>query len=1028
MKPKKIFHIGDQHVFFTKKFEAHEYVFNQLYKDIEREKPELIVCVGDLIDSKLKLSPEQFNLARGFLLNLASYCPVLIILGNHDLNLQNKERLDSISPIVYSLNNETKFPIHFFKHSGLYELYNIKWAIWSCLDDQLTPEIVREDNDYVIGLYHGAVKGCISDNGFILSDGIDIEEFKDCDRVMLADIHKQQSFRNGEIVYSGSILQTKISEPAKGSYIMWEWDGKNYNHTVHRLNNIYSTITENIDDVDLIKPDSDDQVIMLKYDSNIINKAEALKMKKEIQTKFPSNKIELKASIKKKVRQINTIEEQKEKKKIDLQNAMQDYLKALKLSAADIKAVMDMDLLYTSNLDLSKDFELGDFSICWMELSNFLSFAPHTQMIDLDKEGIIGIGGKNRVGKSSVIKAIMFCLFNSSPDNNASLKKLINKNNRNQESFVRLVISKAGKYYRITRTLIPKKNGVTSVLEFLEVDEFNNEIKSLTGEKRQETEKELQRYFGIESAFEILSLYSAQKRQQELIDCKNAERLKLVNRFIGLHNYEYKLEAVNEDLKAEKVTYTLVTKDFNQSADLVKMESELLRLTAKEIEIKDDISDLQDSERIYEFKNRHLISSYELNKKLASKIVSNPEEVKEEIKTLNEYIIEREEYKIEVERNIELFKIDKDVIATKWDIDYSTDISKHKIEWRQTANKSNELAVLKSEIEKSEKQLLENECYSCGQEISVQKKEELAYEIKIKKANALLLETVISDYDIICKKQESLQDEYNDIKDKIEQCEVELKKVSMGIKTAETKIENLELKTKDWDEVQSAKERLSGLEREYLKFTSHKKDSDKTLEMLQNDLGAIRTTIKLLQRDITQYKTQYTKLQESEEKMRLLKLYKDIVNKDGLPLYILKSKIDEINEQVNLVVSQVFEFEVEFSVDEESGELNVDFFYENDTEKNDVGFASGSETFIINLCIKVGLSQVSELPKLTSLLIDEGYGTLDKDTIDKIPALFAVLPEYYKNVITISHIDELKDLYNYEIKLQKNGKHTEVTN
>jgi exonuclease SbcC len=250
----------------------------------------------------------------------------------------------------------------------------------------------------------------------------------------------------------------------------------------------------------------------------------------------------------------------------------------------------------------------------------------------------------------------------------------------------------------------------------------------------------------------------------------------------------------------------------------------------------------------------------------------------------------------------------------------------------------------------------------------------------------------------------------------------------MGIKTAETKIENLELKTKDWDEVQSAKERLSGLEREYLKFTSHKKDSDKTLEMLQNDLGAIRTTIKLLQRDITQYKTQYTKLQESEEKMRLLKLYKDIVNKDGLPLYILKSKIDEINEQVNLVVSQVFEFEVEFSVDEESGELNVDFFYENDTEKNDVGFASGSETFIINLCIKVGLSQVSELPKLTSLLIDEGYGTLDKDTIDKIPALFAVLPEYYKNVITISHIDELKDLYNYEIKLQKNGKHTEVTN
>jgi len=208
MKLKKIFHIGDQHCFYFKKFEAHEFVFNEFYKEIEREKPDLIVCAGDLIDSKLKLSPEQITLARGFLLNLASYCPVLIILGNHDLNLQNKERLDSISPLVNSLNNETKFPIHFFKHSGLYDLYNIKWAIWSCLDDQLAPKIIREDNDYVIGLYHGVTVNCVSDNGFILTEGIKLEEFKDCDKVFMADIHKQQFFdREVEKVISEDELE-----------------------------------------------------------------------------------------------------------------------------------------------------------------------------------------------------------------------------------------------------------------------------------------------------------------------------------------------------------------------------------------------------------------------------------------------------------------------------------------------------------------------------------------------------------------------------------------------------------------------------------------------------------------------------------------------------------------------------------------------------------------------------------------------------------------------------------------------------
>lgn len=825
--------------------------------------------------------------------------------------------------------------------------------------------------------------------------------------------------------YCGSLLQTKISEPAKGTYIKWEWNGKDYIPTVHQLNNIYSTITLDVDNIDNISTEAKEQHIIIKYDSNKITKSEALKIKKEIQEKFP-NKIEIRPNVKRKVNILNETSNEKEKNKIDLKNVFTDYLNSINLNSTDINSLMNLEALYTSNLDISKDFELGDFSLCFIEISNFLSFAPHTQIINVDKDGIIGIGGENRVGKSSIIKAIMFCLFNSSPDNNSSLKKLINKHNRSKEAFVNLILSKNGKFYKISRSLIPKKTGVTTILKFYETDEFGNEIKSLTDEKRQVTEKEIQKYFGIESSFEILSLYSAQKRQQELIDCKKAERLKLVNRFIGLHTYELKLEAVNEDLKAEKITYNLLAKDFNQSADIKKMETDLISYNEKEIELKAEVNDLQESERIYEFKNRHLVSAYELNKKLASKIVSNPEEVKTEINTLNKYITEKKKYKIEIENNIELFKTDKDIISTKWNLEYSTDISKHKIEWRKLSAQVAELAVITSEIEKANVKSIENECSNCGQEITSKMKEKIIIDLNLKKERKEYLTTIISDYEIKCKEQETLQDEYSDIKDKIEQCESEIKKVSIEIKNAETQIENLQLKTKDWDEVQLAKERLNELEKEYLKYQLHKTDSEKTLEMLQNDLGSIKTMSQLLQKDIIQYKNQYDKLLISEEKIRVLKLYKDLVNKDGLPLYILKSKMNEINEQVNLIVSQIFDFEVEFSVDESSGELNIDFFYENDEEKNDVGFASGSETFIINLCIKVGLSQVSELPKLNSLLIDEGYGTLDKDTINKIPALFTVLPEYYKNIITISHIDELKDLYQYEIKLKKIGKYTEV--
>ena len=163
-----------------------------------------------------------------------------------------------------------------------------------------------------------------------------------------------------------------------------------------------------------------------------------------------------------------------------------------------------------------------------------------------------------------------------------------------------------------------------------------------------------------------------------------------------------------------------------------------------------------------------------------------------------------------------------------------------------------------------------------------------------------------------------------------------------------------------------------------------------------------------------------------EDEIRLLKAYRKIVNKDGLPLYILRSKIDEINEKVNLVVSQVFDFVVDFSVDDEKGELKIQFSYDDEAEKNDVGLASGSETFVINLCIKVALSQISNLPKVESVFIDEGYDSLDADTIERLPALFGMLVNYYNNVVTISHLDSVKDMCSHQLRLERKNRYTEL--
>jgi len=53
-----------------------------------------------LFNLKESLSPESIKLASEFLTILSTIANVIIIAGNHDTNVANKNRLDCIDPIV----------------------------------------------------------------------------------------------------------------------------------------------------------------------------------------------------------------------------------------------------------------------------------------------------------------------------------------------------------------------------------------------------------------------------------------------------------------------------------------------------------------------------------------------------------------------------------------------------------------------------------------------------------------------------------------------------------------------------------------------------------------------------------------------------------------------------------------------------------------------------------------------------------------------------------------------------------------
>lgn len=1115
MQIKKIIALGDIHIFRSKRFNEHQNLFNKFYKIIDEENPDLVVIPGDVIDSKVNISPEQVVLLQDLLINIANRVPIIQILGNHDLNLQNIERKDLISAVIDSLKGQTNNPILFYPHSGIYAYGGINWAVWSCLDNQLNPYTIENidtnpsGNNYTIGLFHGAVGGCLSDTGMELKDGIDISEFEPCDICILSDIHKRQSFRNNEINYTGNFIQVKENEVPHGTYLVYEWNEKANKHfpTVKNIDNEYSTLIYEITDIEeLPKFDKiyEEQTIKLAYNQDLISKADVLEYKKKLQ-KIYNNKIDYKPIVpqrKKNATENILLNSEGEEIIKSFKTLLKEYLenqqkniKFLKDLNEDYNLILEVDKIFGGDLNVDKKFEPGDFYFEKLIINNLYSFPPEDTEIDIFSiDGINGINGENRAGKSKIFASLMFCVYGSIPKAISSSKKIINKDNRDQPAYAKVYIVKNGKRYCIKRTIeptSPKTEKVSYILEFDEVNENNESIQNLRDEKRQDTEKIINRYFGTEETFELLSMFSAQKKQIEFIDCLNSLRLEYANKFMGLQEFEFKFKEASEEFKTQNKVYQELLKDFNDKLNIDDLENEVEEWRNKIISIEENNVEYESLIKKVEEKLYFLNAEYQ-----KYKIISDTKF--DDIDYLNYQIEQKKKLikDIDASRNNKFDEINKIELKRKKIDDNITDnksfikINLNKIEELKLTGKklksefqlavnSNEekeilfdlvdiykkdiialnksVAILESEILTKEKQLRIDICNNCGKEFSEKDKELTKKQIKDNQDQVIVLNNKINDlsekesnlkklskeckaiintissfissnsnFEIDISKLETeksnLDFEIQKIENKYLSIDNEISKIQIAIIDLEKKIEE---SVKIKSSIELAKEQMNLLNSSRQPLEQDKQYYKKLIDENNVSLGSYNQKIKQLIKEIEDYKRKYDVIKDKEEEIRLLSLYREIIAKDGLPLYILKQRIGAINNEINTIINQIFDFDLKFTINEETGELKIEFMYDYDKDKSDVALASGSETFITNLCIRVGLSQISEIPKCLSLNVDEGFGVLDSKNVDKIPLLFNTLLNYYKNIILVSHLDVMKEIYTYQINVVKD-KYTKI--
>lgn len=263
----------------------------------------------------------------------------------------------------------------------------------------------------------------------------------------------------------------------------------------------------------------------------------------------------------------------------------------------------------------------------------------------------------------------------------------------------------------------------------------------------------------------------------------------------------------------------------------------------------------------------------------------------------------------------------------------------------------------------------------------------------------------------------SIVDKFNFATQQYESCK-------KGIEEANTRIETIEeqLKTSEQYDLDGLKEQLKGLQEEKNRTYAERDNISVRLEINSQALENIKNNLDKMVQIENRYKWVNALAQTANG---------NLTGKDKLSLetYVQINYFERIIERANLRFMKMSNGQYELKRNEESGdqraksglELNVVDHY-NGTIR-DVKTLSGGESFKASLALALGLSDEIHYSsggiKVDTLFVDEGFGTLDEDSLNSAMETLSTLTEGDRLVGIISHVQELKEKIGSKIIVSK---------
>jgi exonuclease SbcC len=210
-----------------------------------------------------------------------------------------------------------------------------------------------------------------------------------------------------------------------------------------------------------------------------------------------------------------------------------------------------------------------------------------------------------------------------------------------------------------------------------------------------------------------------------------------------------------------------------------------------------------------------------------------------------------------------------------------------------------------------------------------------------------------------------------------------------------------------------------------LSFEKLEKEKNSVLEKLSRinqELGVLKEQIAKDKENIKKREQEETSLEEQERIANEWGKLNELIgseNGEKYQLYVQGQTLSTLIQEANSYLEQLNDRYLLAIKDMSSLELEV-IDLERDRTRRGVRTLSGGESFIVSLALSLGLLELnSEEISLNTLFLDEGFETLDDESLKMVLKTLANLESRGKVIGIISHIPLLKEQIKTKILLEK---------